>query len=303
MADVYLMQAVDDSDGEIYTWLSATADFAGADYDGPGDPTEVAVVELVSDSAAVDATKLPLTGGTITGSLVVNEDIETAYLSLRDEPGGSVQANEDALLIFNNETASSGTPIRNPKATQFWGVVWDGSAGRVVRWSQQSRGVSGASAKAVLHWDYSLNFGAFATRMSLDPAAGLTVVGNVASTAADSAKIALNAEFTLLMAKTSDSVQNVDIGPIPSGRTWLYTLVIDGNDLFFAQYKIRITNNGGTLEIYDSQELDKYGDLADELAVTFDVTSTELRVILTSTASWAENNLRIYGSQFEYLRA
>lgn len=41
----FLMQARSSSDGLLYTWTSEAADFAGAGYDGPGDPEEISVVE------------------------------------------------------------------------------------------------------------------------------------------------------------------------------------------------------------------------------------------------------------------
>jgi len=39
----YLFQAVSDDDGEIYTWVATTMDFAGAGFPGPGAPLYVAL--------------------------------------------------------------------------------------------------------------------------------------------------------------------------------------------------------------------------------------------------------------------
>lgn len=67
------MQARSSDSGELVTWASVSADFAGADWPGPGDPEEIAVAQALptgSASATVNGATVTAAGSLTTGNVL-----------------------------------------------------------------------------------------------------------------------------------------------------------------------------------------------------------------------------------------
>lgn len=85
MADSFLMQAVSDDDGELYTWTATSKDWAAAGFPGPGSALYVAVAESRIDPVAASVadgavSTAKLADGAVTTAKLANDAITPAKL-------------------------------------------------------------------------------------------------------------------------------------------------------------------------------------------------------------------------------
>jgi hypothetical protein len=291
MADVYLMQAVDDSDGEIYTWLSATADFAGADYDGPGDPTEVAVVELSRDPELL-AAYLPLAGGTMTGDLNMGARVISAI----------------QRATFSSTPAGTGL-IALPHGS--W-VAWRNSGNTADRIGigliSDVVSLGDFGGETHLQGTTIRLRNAFGVDRAVVSSSGLaltgdaTVTGNVRATANEaSLSLAPSVSFTDQLAGSGAGAVTHLLGAPASGSTGVYTVIIDGNAHFFGSYTVRVTNIAGTVTVVNEQENMRAGTEEASTTIAFDISSSQLRVSVTK-ASGASLEYHVFADPILYAR-
>lgn len=129
MADSFLMQAVSDDDGELYTWTATSKDWAATGFPGPGSALYVAVAEgrIAAGSVADGSiTTAKLANDAVTASKIADDAVqlnhifENAVRTFHIAPGnvttdtiadGAVTAAKIAEgAIFSNTTASGGNP-------------------------------------------------------------------------------------------------------------------------------------------------------------------------------------------------
>jgi hypothetical protein len=137
MATQYLMQAVSDDDGALYTWLAASADFAGSGFPGPGSPVHVAVAESTGDSEGdtedlsttlaagneTDGTDLEVT---FLDKLVFDHPTPANVIEITHDDGLSIEVDAGGRTVFETGTGGSWVSLAGATANSRYALATSG---------------------------------------------------------------------------------------------------------------------------------------------------------------------------------